>query len=87
MQYFYVFFYKSKGYPVDQKFDMIEKNRGHFRIQRPNVSQNQVPDLSQHAQIVFPSVITRISRPEWNEICFPITGGLYNWPPTLSFFN
>jgi len=34
MQYFYGF-YKRKGYPVDQKLDVIEKNWGHFRIQRP----------------------------------------------------
>jgi len=40
-------FYKRKGYPVDHKLDVIEKNRGHFRIQRPTVSQKQVPDLSQ----------------------------------------
>jgi len=45
MQYFYGFFYKGKGYPVDQKLDVIEKNRG--QIQRPNVSRKQVPDLSQ----------------------------------------
>ena len=47
MQYFYGFFYKGKGYPVDQKLDVIEKKRGDFRIQSPNVSQKQVPDLSQ----------------------------------------
>ena len=40
-------FYKRKGYSLDQKLDEIEKNRGHFRIQRPKVSQKQVPDLSQ----------------------------------------
>jgi len=40
-------FYKRKGYHVDQKLDVIEKNRGHFQIQRPKVSQKQVPDLSQ----------------------------------------
>jgi len=40
-------FYKRKGYPVDQKLDVIEKNQGHFRIQSPKVSQKQVPDLSQ----------------------------------------
>jgi len=56
MQYFYVFFYKSKGYPVDQKLDMIEKNRGHFRILRPQVSQKQVPDLSQQ-KLSFPVLL------------------------------
>ena len=44
MHHFYIwFFYKRKGYHVDQKLDV--KNRGHFRIQRPKVSQKQVPDL------------------------------------------
>ena len=40
-------FYKRKGYPVDQKLDVIEKNGGHFRIQRPKVSQKQVSDVTQ----------------------------------------
>src|SRR6218665_2402166 len=40
-------FIKWKGYPVAQKFDVIEKSRGHFLIQRPKVSQKQVSDLSQ----------------------------------------
>jgi len=57
MQYFYGFFYKRKGYPVDQKLDVIENNRGHFRIQRPKVSQKQAPDLSQQ-KLCSPSVIT-----------------------------
>ena len=48
MQYFYGLFYKRKGYPVDQKLDVIEKNRGHFCIQIPKLSKKkQVPDLSQ----------------------------------------
>ena len=47
MQYFYGFFNKRKVYHVDQTLDVIEKNRGHFRIQRSKVSQKQVPDLSE----------------------------------------
>jgi len=50
-----VVFYKRKGYPVAQKLDVIEKNRGHFRIQRPKVSHKQVSDITQ--QKLCPSFI------------------------------
>src|SRR6218665_1558137 len=59
------FFYKRKGYSVDQKLDVIEKNRGHFRIQRPNGSQKQVPDLSQQ-KLCSPVLSTLvIGRPDY----------------------
>ena len=72
------FFYKRKGYPVDQKLDVIEKNRGHFRIQRPKVSQKQVPDLHcKSAKIVFPSVILMhmfpIKNHQWHKKCRILT--------------
>src|SRR6218665_2610410 len=38
-QYFYGIFIKRKGYPLDQKLDVLEKNRGHFWTHRPNISQ------------------------------------------------
>ena len=53
MQYFYVFLYKSKGYHVDQKLDVIEINRGHFWIQRSADSQIKC----QSANTVFPMEI------------------------------
>ena len=40
-------FETKRGYPVAQKVDVIEKNWGHFWIQRPKVSQKQVSDLTQ----------------------------------------
>ena len=47
-------FETKRGYPVAQKVDVIEKNRGHFWIQRPKVSQKQVSDLTQKTKNCVP---------------------------------